>query len=36
VANCAYCDDYGCEILTGLFQDIPLAKENLERIRASL
>jgi len=36
VANCAYCEDYGCETLTGLFQYIPLAKESLERIRASL
>ncbi len=36
VVNCAYCDDYGCETLTGLFQYIPLAKENLELIRASL
>lgn len=35
VANCAYCENYGCETLTGLFQYIPLAKENLERIRAS-
>lgn len=36
VENCAYCDDYGCDILTGLFQHIPLAKQNLEGIRASL
>ena len=36
VVNCAYCNDYGCKTLTGLFQNIPLAKENLERIRASL
>jgi hypothetical protein len=34
--NCAYCDDYGCETLTKLFDMIPIAKENLERIRASL
>jgi hypothetical protein len=36
VINCAYCEDYGCETLTGLFQHIPLAKENLELIRAGL
>jgi hypothetical protein len=36
VVNCAYCEDYGCETLTGLFQYIPVAKENLERIRATL
>jgi hypothetical protein len=34
--NCAHCADYGCETLTGLFQYIPQAKENLEQIRASL
>ena len=36
VVNCAYCNDYGCDTLLGLLQHIPLAKENLERIRASL
>ena len=36
VINCAHCADYGCETLTGLFKFIPLAKENLERIRAEL
>lgn len=36
VVNCAHCLDYGCEKLTGLFQHIPVAKENLERIRAGL
>jgi hypothetical protein len=36
VVNCAYCDDYGCDTLTALFQHIPVAKENLERIRTTL
>lgn len=36
VTNCAHCPDYGCQKLTGLFQHIPLARENLERIRAAL
>ncbi len=36
VINCAYCQDYGCDTLSSLFQHIPLAKENLERIRATL
>ena len=36
VANCAHCPDYGCDTLTGFFQHIPIAKENLEQIRASL
>ena len=36
VANCAHCPEYGCTTLTELFQHIPIAKENLEQIRASL
>ena len=36
VVNCAHCDDYGCETLTTLFEHIPLGKETLDRIRASL
>ena len=36
VVNCAHCSDYGCDTLTGLFQHIPVAKENLEKIRTSL
>jgi hypothetical protein len=36
VINCATCPDYGCQKLTSLFQHIPLAQENLERIRAQL
>jgi hypothetical protein len=37
VPNCAYCTEYdGCETLAGLVKHIPQAKENLEKIRASL
>jgi len=36
VTNCAYCDDYGCEKLTGFFSFVPGAKTNLEEIRAGL
>lgn len=36
VTNCAYCDDYGCEKLTGFFSFAPAAKAKLEEIRASL
>lgn len=36
VLNCAHCDDYGCEKLTGFFQFAPDAKTSLEEIRATL
>jgi hypothetical protein len=36
VVNCAHCDEYGCEILTAFFGDVPDAKINLKRIRATL
>ena len=36
VVNCAHCTNYGCDTLTSLFQHIPQAKENLERIRGLL
>ena len=36
VANCAHCPEYGCTTLIGFFQQIPVAKENLERIQVSL
>jgi hypothetical protein len=36
VINCAHCDDYGCEKLTGFFQFAPDAKTSLEEIRATL
>ncbi|MCF7810797.1 DUF3795 domain-containing protein [bacterium] len=34
--NCAYCDDYACEILEGIFKMAPHAKTKLEAIRAGL
>lgn len=36
VANCAFCDDYGCEILAGLHEMAPAAKEKLDAVRSSL
>ena len=36
VANCAHCPEYGCGTLVGFFQQIPIAQESLERIRAAL
>jgi len=33
VVNCAACDDYACEMLSGFFKMAPMAKETLERIR---
>jgi hypothetical protein len=36
IANCAYCDGYACENLTGFFELVPPAKEKLESIRAGL
>lgn len=36
VVNCAHCDEYGCETLTAFFQDVPIAKTNLDQIRATL
>jgi len=36
VENCAYCEDYGCEKLLKVFEMSAAAKENLERIRATL
>jgi hypothetical protein len=34
--NCAYCDDYGCEKLSKVFEMSADAKTNLERIRTTL
>jgi hypothetical protein len=34
VVNCAYCDEYGCEIISGFFGDVPHAKETLDRIHS--
>ena len=36
VENCAYCDDFGCETISGFLANAPKAKENLENIRATL
>jgi len=36
VINCAYCDDYGCEKITGFFNFAPEAKAALEEIRKVL
>jgi hypothetical protein len=36
VINCAYCDDYGCEKITGFFNFAPDAKARLEEIRQTL
>jgi hypothetical protein len=34
--NCAFCDDYGCQKLGMVFEQSQDAKNNLERIRATL
>jgi hypothetical protein len=36
VINCAHCDDYGCEKITGFLALAPEAKTMLEEIRKSL
>ena len=36
VANCAYCEDYGCEKLNKFLGDVPAAKNTLEEIRKSI
>jgi len=36
VTNCAYCDDYGCDKLTGFWTLAPQAQQNLERIKAEI
>ncbi|MEN6356326.1 MAG: DUF3795 domain-containing protein [Armatimonadota bacterium] len=36
LANCAHCDDFGCETLTNFFQMAPCAQEHLNEIRAGL
>jgi hypothetical protein len=36
VANCAHCEDYGCEKLSAFLAQAPNAKANLESIRRSL
>jgi len=34
--NCAYCDDYYCDLLKKPFENDPTAKERLDEIRKSL
>jgi hypothetical protein len=36
VVNCAHCDDYGCEKITGFFGFVPDARAVLDEIRARL
>ena len=36
VANCAHCDDYGCEKITEFFGFVPDAQSRLDGIRALL
>jgi len=36
VANCAYCDDYGCAKLEGFFGFVPTARATLDAIRQGL
>jgi hypothetical protein len=36
IANCAYCDDYGCEKLEKFFQMVPDAEKRLDEIRSGL
>ncbi|RLC63088.1 MAG: hypothetical protein DRI79_08630 [Chloroflexi bacterium] len=36
LVNCAHCDDYGCEKITGFFKFAPGAKATLEEIRKAL
>jgi hypothetical protein len=35
-ANCAHCDEYACEKLSGIFALIPDAKKTLDEIKAKL
>jgi len=36
VVNCAYCDDYGCDIISGFQAMVPDAKATLDAIRDAL
>jgi hypothetical protein len=36
VTNCAHCEDYGCETITGFLKEVPVARSTLEEIRANL
>ena len=33
VENCAYCDEYVCDLLEKWFKNVPAAKETLDQIR---
>lgn len=35
IANCAYCEDYACEMLTAFFGIAPGTKATLDELRAS-
>jgi len=34
--NCAHCDDYGCQKISGFFQMVPDAKKYLDEIRKGI
>ncbi len=36
IFNCAFCDEYGCEKIAGLFKMAPEAKKTLDEIRATI
>lgn len=36
IKNCAYCNDYACDVLMEVFATDPIAKENLDDIRSKL
>jgi hypothetical protein len=36
VENCAHCDEYACEKLTGLLDMVPAARKTLDEIRRAL
>jgi hypothetical protein len=36
VKNCAYCEDYGCEILNNFFNMAPHVKKLLEETRKNI
>jgi hypothetical protein len=35
LVNCAHCDDYGCETISGFLKEVPVARSNLEEIRGN-
>jgi hypothetical protein len=36
VENCAHCDDYACDKLSGFLENVPMAKKTLEKERERL